>query len=257
MSTPPSTSPPPEDRGRGDADNHVGVQASGSAFRSFVPWLTAACFAIAAARLGQLYISARTEAALLQQQRELSQLTLQAARNQLEAEGIITSRQIADLTQKVTDNARRIEVEKDRVASAAASAAGAGAVATTPSPPQIDFTDLKIATLTPPSQNASQGALAVVVWDAARQEGVLKIENLPALAADQDYQLWLVDPLQAAPVDAGVFAIDAPLAAAAGASRGIAFKAKQPVRTVEAFAISRGRKGGAARPEGDFILFGK
>ena len=48
-------------------------------------------------------------------------------------------------------------------------------------------------------------ALAVAVWDPKKQEGVLSVENLPALAVNEDYQLWIVDPQYPNPVDGGVF----------------------------------------------------
>jgi anti-sigma-K factor RskA len=98
----------------------------------------------------------------------------------------------------------------------------------------------------------SPQALAVAVWDPGRQEGVLNVQNLPALATNQDYQLWLVDPQYPNPVDGGVFSVEP----ASGTAR-LQFKAKQPVGTVNAFAVTRERKGGVAKAQGPFVLLGK
>ncbi len=95
-------------------------------------------------------------------------------------------------------------------------------------------------------------ATAVAVWDPAKQEGILQVEKLPALAANQDYQLWVVDPQYPIPVDAGVFTVDP----ATGATR-FDFKAKQPVAAVAAFAVSLERKGGVPKAEGPMMLLGK
>lgn len=240
MSTPPSTPlPPSEDRGH-IGTNDDGARWSTSPFRSFIPWLAAACFAIAAARLGHLYISARAEAALLEQQRELSAVALQAARNQLEAEKLITSQQIADLTQKVTDSSRRLEVEKDRAAAVATASAATSL---------SDIANLKLIALTPGSPNTS--GWAVIAWDSSNESGLLQVDKLPALSPNQEYQLWIVDPQHPAPLDVAVFTTDA-----SGAHR-LAFKPKVPVRTPEVFGITHGPKGGVAKPEGEFILAGR
>ncbi|MDQ6809146.1 MAG: anti-sigma factor, partial [Verrucomicrobiota bacterium] len=50
-------------------------------------------------------------------------------------------------------------------------------------------------------------AQAVVLWDAQKQEGVLKVIGAPVTAKDRDYQLWIVDPRYQQPVDAGVFGV--------------------------------------------------
>jgi anti-sigma-K factor RskA len=81
---------------------------------------------------------------------------------------------------------------------------------------------------------------------------VLQVEKLPALATDKEYQLWVVDPQYPAPVDGGVFTVDA----RSGAAR-IAFKSKQPVKTINAFAVTLERKGGVPKAEGPFVLLGK
>ena len=116
---------------------------------------------------------------------------------------------------------------------------------------QGDLAEFKITTLASLLKNSPQ-ALAVAVWDPAKQEGVLKIEKLPALAANQDYHLWIVDPQYPNPVDGGVFTVEP----ASGAAR-FQFKSKQPVAAVNAFAVTLERKGGVPKAEGPFVLLGK
>ncbi len=86
---------------------------------------------------------------------------------------------------------------------------------------------------------------------AETQQGVLKVSNIPANAQDRDYQLWIVDPGKAQPVDGGTFHIDK-----AGSSD-IPFQAKAHVRAADAFAVSLERKGGVPKAEGPMVLLGK
>jgi DNA repair exonuclease SbcCD ATPase subunit len=116
---------------------------------------------------------------------------------------------------------------------------------------QSDLAQLKITTLASMLKNSPQ-ALAVAVWDPARQEGVLTVDKLPALLANQDYQLWVVDPQYPNPVDGGVFTVDPQTGMAS-----VTFKARQPVKAINAFAVTRERKGGVPKAEGPFVLLGK
>ena len=185
----------------------------------FIPWAAAAGLALAAGWVAQLYYISRSEIALLTNRQALAELALQSARNQLEAERLLAQRQLADLTQQMKA--------------------------------QGDLANFKITTLASMLNNSPQ-ALAVAVWDPARQEGILQVEKLPALATDKDYQLWVVDPQYPSPVDGGVFTVDA----RTGAAR-IRFKSKQPVKTIDAFAVTLERKGGVPKAEGPFVLLGK
>jgi len=92
----------------------------------------------------------------------------------------------------------------------------------------------------------------VAVWNPEKQEGMLKVEKLPALAANQDYQLWVVDPQYPNPVDGGVFTVDPETGVA-----NVQFKARQPVNAINAFAVTLERKGGVPKAEGPFVLLGK
>ena len=116
---------------------------------------------------------------------------------------------------------------------------------------QTEVAELKITALTSMLKN-SPLALAVAVWDPKKQQGVLNVQNLPALPANQDYQLWVVDPQYPNPVDGGVFTVEA----ASGKAR-LEFKARQPVNAISAFAVTRERKGGVPKAEGPFVLLGK
>ena len=115
---------------------------------------------------------------------------------------------------------------------------------------QGDLANFKIATLASMLKNSPQ-ALAVAVWNPAKQEGVFTIEKLPAAAPGQDYELWVIAPNQPKPIAAGVFAVGAD-----GMGRA-QFTTESPVAAVAKFAVSREKKGGApahAGPQGDVIM---
>ena len=108
---------------------------------------------------------------------------------------------------------------------------------------------VKIATLRAQVDTYAR-ALAVVVWDASAQRGVLKLDNFPRPAPGKDYQLWVIDPQKPAPVSAGVVPVGPD-----GLAR-IAFAPTQPVGTGEKFAISVERAGGAPAPQGQIVVLG-
>lgn len=60
-----------------------------------------------------------------------------------------------------------------------------------------------------PGPSPARGEVAGdVVWDAARQEGFLRLRGLPALDPEHRYQLWIVDAArQGPPVDGGLLAL--------------------------------------------------
>ena len=108
--------------------------------------------------------------------------------------------------------------------------------------------NLRIAVLD--SQVPDSKAVAVTLWDGDRQNGMLVVQNLADLPADKDYQLWVIDPDSANPIDAGVFGVDAD-----GNAR-IAFTAKSRVKTANKFAVTIERKGGVPKAEGKAVLVG-
>lgn len=111
---------------------------------------------------------------------------------------------------------------------------------------------MKIATLT--AQNEAYAkAGAVVVWDEAKQRGVVKLSNFPPAASGKDYQLWVINSKQGAPVSGGVVPVSAD-----GIAR-VSFTPNQPVRKADKFAISIEQEGGAptaAGPAGPIVLAG-
>jgi anti-sigma-K factor RskA len=115
---------------------------------------------------------------------------------------------------------------------------------------ESDVANLKITALASKLDNSPE-ALAIAVWNPLKQEGILKVEKLPALDAGKDYQLWIVDPQYKDPVDGGVFTVDP----VTGEAR-ISFKSKQPVKSIGAFAVTLERKGGVPKAEGPFVLLG-
>ena len=189
----------------------------------WLPWAAAASLAIASAWLGQLYVGSRFEAATLRDQQAVAEFELRSARNQLEAERLIAGHELSAMTEQLAALDRQLKAEGD-------------------------LAKFKISTLASLLGNSPQ-ALAVAVWSPAKQEGVLTVEKLPALADDKDYQLWLVDPQYPIPVDGGVFRVDP--------STGVAhvtFKANRPVNSVAKFAVSLERKGGVPKAEGPMVL---
>jgi anti-sigma-K factor RskA len=84
-------------------------------------------------------------------------------------------------------------------------------------------------------------AVAVSLWDESKQEGVFVAQNLKALPADRDYQLWVLEN-GTTPVDAGVFHVNAD-----GSGRA-EFKTRQPIKVAGKFAVTEEIKGGAASP---------
>ena len=108
---------------------------------------------------------------------------------------------------------------------------------------------MKIATLS--AQNdAYAKAGAVVVWDEAKQRGVVKLSNFPPVASGKDYQLWVINSKQGAPISGGVVPVSAD-----GAAR-VAFTPNQPVSKAEKFAISIEKEGGAPTAAGPIVLAG-
>ena len=112
-----------------------------------------------------------------------------------------------------------------------------------------DFASVQVATLTSKMSKAPN-ATAAIVWDAARQRGVLNSSNIPPNSEDRDYQLWIVDSRFADPIDAGVFHVEK-----AGGTRYV-FKAKIRIEAPAGFAISLERRGGVAKAQGPIVLAG-
>ena len=108
---------------------------------------------------------------------------------------------------------------------------------------------MQIATLQSTVDEYKQG-VAVVVWDSEKNQGILKLDKMPAVAPDKDYQLWVVDPAKPRPVNAGVIKMDAN-----GFAR-IDFKPVMDVTEAAKFAVSVEAKGGVPENEGPIIFIG-
>jgi len=114
-----------------------------------------------------------------------------------------------------------------------------------PPPPSIG----QVAVLNPPSTATNSTASGLSLWDAKKQEGTLIVKNLASVPAGKDYQLWVIEKGKA-PVDAGVFSVDAT------GSAQISFKPKAGVAAAATFAITLEKKGGVVQPEGTMMLVG-
>ncbi|HWA10230.1 MAG TPA: anti-sigma factor [Opitutaceae bacterium] len=217
---------------------------------SLVPWAIAAGFAVAAAWLGQSLLSLREEAAADRTEARLAQLVLRDANTRLQAERIVLNRQVENSGRQFTDAQQQLAA----ASAAAADATRRVAELTQQLKTEGDVAQLKISTLASMLGNSPQ-ALAVAVWNPARQEGVFTVEKMPPAAADQDYELWLIEDRPAAkPVSGGVFT------PGPDGSVQVRFKPEAPVARAAKFAISREKKGGAPRlagPQGDVIMISR
>jgi anti-sigma-K factor RskA len=106
---------------------------------------------------------------------------------------------------------------------------------------------VKIATLSAQVE-AYAKASAVVVWDAEKQRGVLKLANVPQPASGKDYQLWVIDPKYPQPVSGGVVTVGVD-----GLAH-VLFEPKKPISKSDKFAISVEPAGGVPQPTGPIIL---
>jgi anti-sigma-K factor RskA len=218
-----------------------------SHFRRWVPWGLAAGFAGAAAWLGQLHLSTRSESELLRTQAEIAAVAQQSFRQQVEADRILRRHQFTGLERQNAESMNQLAEARTQLAAREQRIAQLADDLKS----QADLARLKITALASLLENTPK-ALAVAVWDPGRQEGLLQVEKLPPLAPHQDYQLWVVDPQYPNPVDGGVFRVNP----GTGDAR-LAFKAKQSIRSVSAFAVTLERKGGVRKAEGPFVLLGK
>jgi anti-sigma-K factor RskA len=226
-------------RSSGSGAGNLIFPASGT-FARWLPWGVAASLALGLAWLGQLYLARTSEAELLRTRADLAAVTLESARQQAEAERIVRRQQWAGLEQQLAAERTQVAERDRRIAQLASDLKS-----------QADLARLKITALASLLENSPK-AIAVAVWDPGRQEGVLKVEKLPPLAPHQDYQLWVVDPQYANPVDGGVFTVNP----STGDAR-LSFRAKQSIGAVNAFAVTLERKGGVPKAEGPFVLLGK
>ncbi len=89
-----------------------------------------------------------------------------------------------------------------------------------------------------------EDGVAVIVWDSEKQEGKIRIDKMPPVQANKDYQLWVLDKNKPAPVSAGVIKLD---------ERGYATVKFKPVESVtpSKFALSVEKEGGVPKKSDD------
>ncbi len=187
-------------------------------FRRVLRLAAAAGLALAALWLGWQNAGLRRENAALQNERELAEIAYKSAQTELKQRSLVAENMINDLGQKLRE--------------------------------EQDLTRLKVTALASLAGNTKE-AQAIAVWDPAKQTGLLTIDKLPALADNQDYQIWVIDPAYKNPVNGGVFHVGPDGHVALG------FKPDQPVAQAAAFAISVEKKGGVPKAEGPIVLLGK
>lgn len=90
---------------------------------------------------------------------------------------------------------------------------------------------------------------AKVAWNEVTGTGILDAEDLPDQGSEKDYQLWIFDGDNPAPVSAGIFD---------PTSDGrIVFRPERSIGSAAAFAVSIESAGGNPQPAGPVILVGK
>lgn len=186
---------------------------------NWMPWALAASIATAAI----VGVLAGAKVATFNAQERIANLDAQIEQADAERERLV--KLVADLKVERTAMEKRIADLRQRDA----------------------LSQVKIATLKVQLKAYAQ-VIAVAVWDAAAQQGVMRFDNLPAAAADRDYQMWIIDPRYDAPVSAGIFT------AGTGGGMEVKFKPDRPIALADKFAVSVERKGGAATPLGPIFL---
>ncbi len=230
----PAESPPEELRARILRDVKRRKPGSGSKIIAFpfrllgspwVAWAAAIAIAVGAYNMWKTNHSLATEAALA----DTRVKEAQSASSQARAEADELSQKLAKLGGQNKD--LLAEVDRWKQLSSA--------------------TKMEVAALKS-SLNKYEEGVAVIVWDPERQEGKLKIKNMPPVQASKDYQLWVVDKSNPdVPVSGGVVKLNA------DGSATMTFKPVTPVSSASAFAISVEKEGGVPKGEGPIVLSGR
>jgi len=104
------------------------------------------------------------------------------------------------------------------------------------------------------SLNRYEDGVAVIVWDSEKQEGKLKLEKMPPVQANKDYQLWVVDKSKPQePISAGVVKVNQ------DGSATMTFHPVEPISAAAGFAVSLEQEGGVPHKtdEGPVIMSGR
>lgn len=89
------------------------------------------------------------------------------------------------------------------------------------------------------------GSMATVYWDTRTKDVYLRINNMPEVSGDRQYQLWAI--VDGQPVDAGVFDI----------VKGVPVITMKNIPRAQLFAVTLEKKGGSVTPEGPMYVLGK
>jgi len=110
---------------------------------------------------------------------------------------------------------------------------------------ETELARVRVETLT---SKLDQSYLAAIAWDEYDKKGILHVRKLPPAEPGKNYQLWVIDPDQPAPVSAGVFTVEPD-----GSAR-IEFKPIKQVGKADTFAVSLEEAGGVESPAGPVLL---
>jgi len=138
---------------------------------AWLPWATIACLAALVACLGEFWFVERARNQLLKDESQLAESEVQGVDNQLEAERIVSRREI-DRLRPTAESAGRM-----------------------------------VALLEPPRVEGAPGSpkAGAVVWDPASGSGILVTSDGALPPANTDYRLWLEVPDRVQPECCGVF----------------------------------------------------
>jgi anti-sigma-K factor RskA len=215
----PATEPPPQLRAKilaqvGEKQKIVTLPERRSGFAFWFPWATATCLAVVCLMLFAQDSQLRQQ--VTTQQIRIILLEPEVKWQKLRADTLM---EIANNLRTVTNNLQQTVLalqETNRLAG------------------------LRIAMLSSLLTDSPK-AVAVSLWDDAKQEGVFVVQNLKPLPADRDYQLWVLDN-GTTPVDAGVFRVDE------NGNVRVEFKTKSLIKVAGKFAVTEEAKGGVASP---------
>ena len=185
----------------------------GPGLLAWTPWLAAVGLALLAGFLGQAYFAVRSQMAALREEAALADIEKQSFRQQMEAERILAAH---------------------RAGGPSAEALG----------------QLRIVQLVGPTDTKTRG-WAVVIWDAASQQGELAAFGLPTLPPDQRYRICIIDPQYADPVCVATFAAETP-----GGQARIRLTPARSIAKATRFVISTGGAASEPRTSDPVILSG-
>ncbi len=113
---------------------------------------------------------------------------------------------------------------------------------------EVHHRALRVSSVLPGEVTIPAGAEAQVIWNTPLEFGTLYVSGLPALAANEIYQLWLVRDGHS--LSLGTFRVD-------GQGTGVlVFDAPEPITSFEHVGISREPVQGSPAPTGAHLLIG-